>query len=93
MYLYCIANTQGQCKFGFSGEPLKRLRALQTASSDPLFLIESVNVGSADVREMERLLHREIGLHRRTRGEWFSISGEAGALLLQWFAIHYLSDT
>lgn len=92
MYLYCIANTQGQCKFGFSGEPLKRLRALQTASSDPLFLIESVAVGDRDVRLMERELHREIGRHRRVRGEWFAIDPKEGALLLQWFSIHYLSD-
>lgn len=90
MYLYCIANTQGQCKFGFSGEPINRLRALQTGSADELYLVESVSVGDQDVREMERLLHREFS-HRRARGEWFNCSPEEGVRYLQWFAIHYLN--
>jgi hypothetical protein len=90
MYLYCIANDQGLCKFGFSGEPLKRLRALQTGSPDPLFLVESVSVGDRNVREMERLLHREFG-HLRARGEWFRCTPEQGAGYLTWFGIHYLS--
>lgn len=91
MYLYCIANNQGLCKFGFSREPSRRLRALQTGSADPLFLVESVSVGDADVREMERVLHREFG-HLRVRGEWFNCSPEDGALFLSWFSIHYLSE-
>ena len=92
MYLYCISNTQGQCKFGFSGEPLKRLRALQTGSSDTLHLIETVSVPENRVRELERVLHAEIGMHRRVRGEWFSIDAAEGASLMQWFAIRYSED-
>ena len=89
MFLYCIANSSGQCKFGFSGEPQQRLRALQTGSSDELFLIESLAVPRDRVRELERLLHAEIGTYRRTRGEWFDIDAETGANLLTWFGIHY----
>ena len=92
MFLYCISNDNGMCKFGFSGEPLKRLRALQTGSSEELHLIESVDVPPDRVRELERVLHREIGTHRRVRGEWFAIDAGEGASLLQWFAIHYLSE-
>jgi len=91
MFLYCIANSQGLCKFGFSREPVRRLRALQTGSSDQLFLVESVAVPEDRVREYERLLHREFA-HLRTRGEWFNCSAAAGADYLSWFAIHYLSD-
>jgi hypothetical protein len=89
MYLYCISNTQGQCKFGFSGEPLKRLRALQTGSSDELFLIESIRVDGSRVRELERELHKEIGAYRKCRGEWFNVAAEEGAAILQWFGIHH----
>ena len=89
MFLYCIASNSGHCKFGFSSEPLKRLRALQTGSSEELFLIESISVPADRVRELERLLHREIGLHRRVRGEWFAVDAETGAGLLTWFGIHY----
>ena len=78
-------------KFGFSKDPDRRVRALQTGSSDLLVLLETVPVGDRSVREMERLLHREFA-HLRSRGEWFSISPEDGVAFLQWFSIHYLSD-
>lgn len=90
-YLYCISNDQGLCKFGFSKDPSARLRSLQTGSADPLFLIETVCVGSSDVSAMERLFHQEFG-HLRVRGEWFRCSAETGAGYLQWFEIHYLGE-
>ena len=90
MYLYCIGNSQGQCKFGFSREPHRRLRSLQTGSSDELFLIETVVVPEDRVREYERLLHSEFA-HLRVRGEWFNITAQEGAQYLTWFEIHYLS--
>jgi len=90
MYLYCIANSSGECKFGFSGEPLKRLRALQTGSSEELFLVESIAVPKDRVRELETLLHTEVGLYRRVKGEWFRIDAAEGAGLLTWFGIRYL---
>ena len=88
--LYCISNDQGLCKFGYSKDPVGRLRALQTGSADPLFLVETVAVpveGSA--RQFERSLHSEFA-HRRVRGEWFRCSAEEGARFLQWFEIRYL---
>lgn len=92
MYLYCIANDQGHCKFGYSVDPHKRLRTLQTGSADPLFLIETVSVPQDRVRELETVLHSEIGLHRRVRGEWFAIDSASAANLMTWFRIHYLHD-
>jgi hypothetical protein len=92
MYLYCISNDQNRCKFGFSREPSRRLRALQTGSADPLFLLETVAVPEHRVRELERVLHAEIGQYRRLHGEWFDISGEQGCALLTWFAIHYVEE-
>lgn len=87
-YLYCISNDSGLCKFGFSGEPTRRLKSLQTGSSSRLELVHSVLV-EGDVREMERLLHREFG-HKRVRGEWFACTAEEGVNFLQWFEIRYL---
>lgn len=90
MYLYCISSGD-LCKFGFSGEPLKRLRALQTGSGTQLTLVHSVLVeDSSLIREYERVLHTEIGLHRRVRGEWFNIDAATARDLLTWFEIHYL---
>ena len=89
LFLYCIANNQGLCKFGFSREPSRRLRALQTGSADQLHLVESVVVPEDRVREYERILHKEFA-HLRVRGEWFNCDAARGASYLQWFAIHYL---
>lgn len=91
MFLYCIANNNGMVKFGFSRDPERRVRALQTGSSEELVLLESIPVPEGGVREYERLLHSEFA-HLRSRGEWFRISGEDGVAFLTWFQIHYLSD-
>jgi hypothetical protein len=91
MFLYCIANSSGSVKFGFSKDPDRRLRSLQTGCEEELVLLETVRVPEDHVREYERLLHKEFA-HLRTRGEWFKISGEDAVPFLQWFSIHYLSD-
>ena len=78
-------------KFGFSKDPHRRVRSLQTGSSEELVLLESIAVPEDRVREYERMLHSEFA-HLRTRGEWFRISGEDGVSFLQWFQIHYLSE-
>lgn len=91
MYLYCIANSTGSVKFGFSKDPDRRVRALQTGSSDELVLLETIPVPEDQVRQYERLLHAEFA-HCRSRGEWFNINPEDAVSYLTWFEIHYLSD-
>ena len=91
MFLYCIANSSGSVKFGFSKDPEKRLGSLQTGSEEELVLLETVRVPEDRVREYERILHKEFA-HLRVRGEWFRIQAEDGVAFLQWFQIHYLSD-
>ena len=91
MFLYCIANDNGCVKFGFSKDPERRVRSLQTGSADLLVLLESIAVPQDSVREYERLLHQEFA-HLRTRGEWFAIRPEDAVAYLSWFSIHYLSD-
>lgn len=91
MYLYCIANSSGSVKFGFSKDPEARTRALQTGSSDELVLLETVSVPPDRVREFEATLHKEFA-HCRHRGEWFNINPEDAVSYLTWFEIHYLSD-
>jgi hypothetical protein len=91
MFLYCIADNNGSVKFGFSKDPDRRVRALQTGCADELVLLETISVPEDSVQEYERLLHSEFA-HLRTRGEWFAISGEDAVAYLTWFEIHYLSD-
>ena len=89
LYLYCISDCAGRCKFGYSVDPLGRLRSLQTGNSAALSLVHSIQVDPLRVRELESLLHREIGSHRRLKGEWFSIDSVTAKNLLLWFEIRY----
>ena len=90
MFLYCISDGHSRCKFGYSQDPAGRLRSLQTGNSSSLELLETVSVPPHCVRELEVLLHREIGLHRRLKGEWFEIDAQSARALLSWFEIRYL---
>lgn len=89
MYLYCISDAHGLCKFGYSKDPLVRLRVLQTGSSSDLRLLKCVSVCETQVRYLEAELHREIGLHRRVRGEWFDCDPQLAESLMSWFEIKY----
>ncbi len=89
MYLYCISDGE-LCKFGFSAEPLKRLRALQTGSSSVLELVHTISVDVDSVRLLERTLHKEFA-NLRVRGEWFRCSAVEGCDYLTWFEIHYIN--
>jgi len=91
MFLYCIADNNGSVKFGFSKDPERRVRSLQTGCAEELVLLESISVPEHSVREYERLLHAEFA-HLRCRGEWFAIRPEDAVSYLTWFEIHYLSD-
>jgi hypothetical protein len=90
MFLYCISDSVNRCKFGYSIDPHARLRSLQTGNSGALSLVHIVSVDPLRIREYERILHREIGSHRRLKGEWFSIDSVMAKDLLLWFEIHYL---
>jgi hypothetical protein len=89
MFLYCISDNQGRCKFGYSKDPHSRLRSLQTGNSNSLELVYSISVDVVGIQLLESQLHREIGSHRRLKGEWFSIESSIARELMQWFEIHH----
>lgn len=75
-FLYIIsASEAGPVKLGFSQDPEKRLRQLQTASPLPLRLFHVEEVEPDRVKIAEKALHRIIG-HKRVKGEWFDVSVE-----------------
>lgn len=91
LYLYCISDCAGHCKFGYSSDPQHRLRVLQTGNGQSLRLVDCIAVESdLCVRDLERQLHSEFA-HRRVRGEWFRCSESEGVAFLRWFEIHYLN--
>jgi Meiotically up-regulated gene 113 len=56
-------------KIGYcAGDPMKRLRELQTGSSHELILLAALSGSQED----ERRIHREFACYR-VRGEWFQL--------------------
>jgi hypothetical protein len=75
-FLYIIAaSPEGPVKLGFSADPRKRLKQLQTGSVHVLALHHTEEVDDSRVKIAERALHKLLG-HRRLKGEWFSLSVE-----------------
>ena len=68
-YVYAIGANGRRVKIGWSEDPLKRFRRLNTESSVPLRLL---CVDAAIDRDLEYDLHRAFAEHRN-RGEWFSL--------------------
>ena len=65
--VYCILHHERRAaKIGFSADPQKRLRQLQTASADMLTLFDSMKGD----RALERAFHDHFAA-RRLSGEWF----------------------
>lgn len=74
-FVYFIENQAGHVKIGWSKDPVKRLKTLQTGSSDPLTLVYVAGfIDVADARCCERELHHWLAA-RRVYGEWFMAEG------------------
>ena len=92
MFLYVINDTLNEnCKIGFSGNPEKRLKKLQTGNSSELILVHTVEVPENRVKDFERQIHNELRIHR-IRGEWFNIKPEFAKNMLDWLMIRYEDD-
>jgi hypothetical protein len=72
-YLYAIASKH-QVKVGYSVDPKKRLKVLQTANQEQLKLEWQVYVGDCEkeAKRQEKKLHRLLKQYH-VRGEWFDI--------------------
>jgi len=69
-FVYCIRNdAAGAVKIGFSKNPMRRIKQLQTASPSRLRLVGMLESAQA----FETALHEEYA-HRRISGEWFDDS-------------------
>lgn len=69
-YVYFIVDEEGKrVKIGFSHEPEKRLRQLQTANAQRLTLLAAI----PGTKEDERFLHQQFGSARGIN-EWFRMT-------------------
>lgn len=74
-FVYFIENQAGHVKIGWSKDPVKRLKTLQTGSSDLLTLVYVAGfIDEAEARYYEGVLHRSLAA-RRVYGEWFMAEG------------------
>lgn len=73
-FLYVIASKDGLSgvKIGFSKDPERRLRQLQTAQPVQLFIHYSEPVMVKKAKFVEKAVHRALA-YKTLRGEWFSI--------------------
>jgi len=75
-FIYIIAAEKtGPCKVGYSADPSRRLRQLQTGQSSALTLYHREEIEDDRVRLMEQIVHRE-NRHRKLKGEWFDLTVE-----------------
>jgi hypothetical protein len=73
-YVYLIMSETGDCKIGRTGsDPAKRLKQLQTASSEKLTLV--CYFKTSNMKMLETMLHTQFGTKRKL-GEWFALDEE-----------------
>lgn len=90
-YIYVICEqteTTTPVKIGFSANPEKRLRQLQTGQATPLVLFHKEEVPAENVRALERVIHQELR-HKKSRGEWFNLTPEDAVVEIKHALIRY----
>jgi len=90
-YIYVICeHTEGvtPVKIGFSANPEKRLKQLQTGQSNQLVLFHKEEVPAQNVRALERVIHQELR-HRKSRGEWFNLTPKEAVSEIKHALIRY----
>lgn len=83
MYIYAIGTTGRRQKIGYSADPEVRLRTLQTGNPEPLQVQYIFEIDEKYARKYEKFIHREYG-HKRISGEWFDMTPEEVASLMQY---------
>jgi predicted GIY-YIG superfamily endonuclease len=75
-YVYIIQNAKGHCKIGFSRDPERRLKEMQTANSRKLKIKKVWKFYSKKkAREIEREAHSRFeNFKSESEGEWFEVS-------------------
>ena len=90
-FLYVICEqveTETPVKIGFSVEPEKRVKQLQTGHSKPLVLFYKEAVLPDKVRALERIIHKTLARYK-TSGEWFSLLPDEAVAEIRHAIIRY----
>lgn len=88
-FLYIIGPASSdRYKIGFSADPDRRLRQLQTGHGEKLHVHHRRVVDESKVDVLEKLIHN-ANRHRKVRGEWFKMSIEESIDEIEFALIKY----
>lgn len=91
-YIYVIAaRLEGPVKIGFSANPERRLRQLQTGHAEALILHHTQAFEPKRAKLIERIIHKTIK-HLRCHGEWFNIDVRTAIAEVTFALIRYEDD-
>lgn len=85
-YIYIITNGT-YFKIGFSKNPERRVKQLQTGNSDKLSLLYSVKIDIAPIKVIETIVHRQFP--HKISGEWYSGNFEEIKQTIDYIKIRY----
>ena len=88
IYVICEGSDSEIVKIGFSRDPDKRLKQLQTGHSAPLVLFHKEEVHDEKVRALERVIHRTLS-HKKAIGEWFNLAPQDAVAEVRHAIIRY----
>lgn len=88
IYVICEGKDAESVKIGFSVDPDKRVRQLQTGHAASLMVFYREAVEADKVRALERVVHRLLS-HRRQKGEWFSLNPTDAVLEIKHAVMRY----
>jgi predicted GIY-YIG superfamily endonuclease len=89
IFIYVIAaDEQGPVKIGFSNDPNRRLKELQTGYPKPLTLWHQQEFSPKQAKLMEQMIHKTLK-YRRSHGEWFKLSVEQAIAEVEFHLIRY----
>lgn len=91
-FLYYIQGSRTKSiKIGISEEPWKRLQQLQTASSEPLEMLGTVDCKTRDYAEYGEEQTHDLLRDSRLSGEWFDFTKEVVEHLITfpWYSDNY----
>lgn len=86
MHIYVIGTNGNRQKIGYSKDPSRRLKTLQTANSEKLFLYWSFEVDDSVAPKVEKYIHNQYA-HLRVNGEWFDMTKEDAIAFVQYMEI------
>lgn len=88
IYVICEGKDAESVKIGFSVNPEKRVRQLQTGHASPLVVFYKEEIEASKVRALEKIVHRLLS-HHRQRGEWFSLAPTDAVLEIKHAVMRY----